>query len=101
MQDMADDNLLQQLGTASAGAAWTAFLHRFTPLIAGVARQYPHDEQSLHDCYLFICEKLMDDDFRRLRAWRPHGNLHFSTWLRAIGAAAWGVVSGRSVSSQN
>jgi len=84
MHDMADDNLLEQLGTASAGAAWTAFLHRYTPLIMGVARQYRHNGQSLHDCYLFVCEKLVDDDFRRLRAWRRHGNLNFTSWLRAV-----------------
>ena len=84
MHDMADENLLEQLGTASAGAAWTVFLHRYTPLIVGVARQYRRDEQSLGDCYLFVCEKLIDDDFRRLRAWRRHGNLRFATWLRAV-----------------
>lgn len=84
MHEMADEKLLERLGTASAGAAWTAFLHRYSPLIMGVARQYEHDEQSLHDCYLFVCEKLVDDNFRRLRAWRRHENLNFTGWLRAV-----------------
>lgn len=84
MRDMADDNLLEQLGTASAGAAWAVFLRRYTPLILGVARQYQRDEQSLNDCYLFVCEKLIDGDFRRLRAWRRRENLRFTSWLRAV-----------------
>jgi RNA polymerase sigma factor (sigma-70 family) len=83
MHDMADENLLEQLGTANAGAAWTAFLRRYTPLIVGVVRQYQRDAQSLNDCYLFICEKLIDDDFRRLRAWRNE-NVRFASWLRAV-----------------
>lgn len=84
MHDMADENLLEQLGTAGAGAAWTAFLHRYTPLILGVAREYRRDEQSLRDCYLFVCEKLVDGNFRRLRAWRRRENLQFTSWLRAV-----------------
>jgi len=84
MHDMADENLLKQLGTAAAGAAWTVFLRRYTPLILGVARQYQRDEQSIQDCYLFVCEKLIDEDFRRLRAWRRRDNLQFTTWLRAV-----------------
>jgi len=83
MHNMADDNLLEQLGTANAGAAWTVFLRRYTPLILGVARQYQCDQQSLNDCYLFVCEKLIDDDFRRLRAWR-HEDVRFASWLRAV-----------------
>lgn len=84
MRDMADENLLEQLGTASAGAAWAAFLEHYTPLIAGVVRQYLRDEQSLHDCYLYVCEKLIDNDFRRLRAWRQREGLQFTSWLRAV-----------------
>jgi len=84
MQEMADENLLEQLGTASAGTAWKVFLHRYTPLIMSVARQYRRDQQSVHDCYLFVCEKLIDDDFRRLRAWRRRENLRFTSWLRAV-----------------
>ena len=84
MQNLADERLLEQLGTASAGAAWTAFLNRYTPLILGIARQYAHDEQSQHDCYLFVCEKLVDNDFRRLRAWRRQDALSFASWLRAV-----------------
>lgn len=84
MRDMADENLLEQLGTASAGAAWAAFLRRHSPLVMGVARQHQRDEQPLHDCYLYVCEKLVDEDFRRLRAWRPREGLQFTSWLRAV-----------------
>lgn len=84
MHDMSDEELLELLGTASAGDAWSEFLRRHTPLIMGVARQYQRDEQSLHDCYLFVCEKLVDDGFRRLRTWRQLEHVLFTSWLRAV-----------------
>lgn len=84
MHDMADEKVLEQLGTASAGAAWAVFLRRHTPLILAVARQYERDEQALHDCYLFVCEKLSDQGFRRLRTWRKRDKVRFTTWLRAV-----------------
>jgi RNA polymerase sigma factor (sigma-70 family) len=84
MRDGSHEQLLHQLGTPSAGEAWRAFLRQYTPLIVSVARQYARDRQGLHDCYLYVCEKLVDDGFRRLRAWRRKENVRFSSWLRAV-----------------
>jgi RNA polymerase sigma factor (sigma-70 family) len=81
-----NEKLLQRLATPAAGEAWTLFLRRHTPLIVSVARQYHHDEQRLRDCYLFVCEKLCDDGFRRLRAFRQADAVQFSSWLRAVTA---------------
>lgn len=78
------ENLLQRLATPAAGEAWKLFLRRYTPLIVSVTRQYHHDEQRLRDCYLFVCERLCDDGFRRLRAYRPAEGAQFATWLRAV-----------------
>ena len=79
-----NDQLLQRLATPAAGEAWKLFLRRHTALIVSVARQYHHDEQRLRDCYLFVCEKLCDDSFRRLRAYSPVEGAQFATWLRAV-----------------
>jgi len=76
--------MLRKLGTASAGEAWKAFLQKYSSLIIKIARQYQHDEQGLHDCYLFVCEKLVDDGFRRLRTWKRKENVRFASWLRAV-----------------
>ena len=84
MQDWSSEKLLRKLGSSVAGEAWSEFLRRFTPVIISVIRQFQHDEQRIHDCYLFVCEKLVDNRFRRLRVWRRQENYRFSTWLRAI-----------------
>jgi RNA polymerase sigma factor (sigma-70 family) len=78
------EKLLQRLATPAAGEAWKIFLRRHTALIVSVARHYHHDEQRLRDCYLFVCEKLCDDGFRRLLAYRQTDTVQFSSWLRAV-----------------
>lgn len=84
MTDGSNTQLLRMLATPSAGLAWQEFLARHTPLMLSVIRQYQHQEQRVHDCYIFVCEKLTDDGFRRLRSWRRQGKTRFSTWLRAV-----------------
>lgn len=79
-----NEQLLQRLATPAAGEAWKQFLRRHTPLIVSVTRQYHHDEQRLRDCYLFVCESLCDNGFRRLRAYSPVEGAQFPTWLRAV-----------------
>lgn len=84
MTDGSNTKLLRMLGTPAAGTAWQEFLARHTPLMLSVIRQYQHQEQRIHDCYIYVCEKLADDRFRRLRSWRRQGQTRFSTWLRAV-----------------
>ena len=84
LETWSNDQLLQRLATPAAGEAWKQFLRRHTPLIVSVTRQYHHDEQRLRDCYLFVCERLCDDGFRRLRAYRQAEGAQFATWLRAV-----------------
>lgn len=84
MRDGSTEHLLHQLGTPMAGEAWAQFLRNHTPTIVSVARQYQRDKQHLHDCYLYVCEKLVDNEFRRLRAWERKKNVRFSSWLRAV-----------------
>jgi RNA polymerase sigma factor (sigma-70 family) len=83
-ENWSNEQLLQRLATPAAGEAWKVFLRRHTALIVSVARQYHHDEQRMRDCYLFVCEKLYDDGFRRLLAYRQADKVQFSSWLRAV-----------------
>lgn len=41
-------------------------------------------EERKSDCFLYICEKLTEDNFRRLRCYRPRKNIEFSAWLTAV-----------------
>ena len=84
MNSWTDEKLLKKLGTSRAGIAWKVFLDKYSAVILSVAKQYQHDQQNILDCYLYVCEKLTDDQFRRLRAWRRQGDVRFSSWLRAV-----------------
>jgi len=80
------EEMLQRLVSPEAGDAWQFFIHRFTPLLVSVARQYHQDPQRLRDCYLYVCEKLCDHEFARLQAYAKVEGVGFSSWLRAVTA---------------
>jgi RNA polymerase sigma factor (sigma-70 family) len=77
-------NLLDQLFSGRADIAWAEFLKLHSPLIMQAARQFAGGSESANDCYLFVCESLSDDGFRRLRSFRQDGPARFRTWLRAV-----------------
>jgi RNA polymerase sigma factor (sigma-70 family) len=76
--------LLDALNSDDAQAAWTAFLATYSETIYGVIRTFTQNTDYAGDCFLFVCEKLADKGYRRLRAFRPDGRARFSTWLRAV-----------------
>jgi RNA polymerase sigma factor (sigma-70 family) len=75
---------LKQLATPAAGDAWKAFLQRYAGVLVSVVRQYQRDEQSINDAFLFVCERLTDNGFRRLQSWKPKEGARFDSWLRAV-----------------
>ena len=77
-------DLLAQLSTRQAGAAWTEFLRRHSSLILQVARRFESEEERVSDCFLYACAQLSDNDFRRLRSFRPDGPAQFRTWLVSV-----------------
>jgi len=81
---LSDLRLMKQLASADAGPAWKLFLQRYAGVLISVVRQYQHDEQTVNDAFLFVCERLVDNGFRRLRSWQPKENARFDTWLRAV-----------------
>jgi RNA polymerase sigma factor (sigma-70 family) len=78
--------LLNELSSGRADAAWARFLERFSPLLLHVARQFAVDNERAADCYLFVCEQLSDNRFRRLLSFRRDGPAQFSTWLKTVSA---------------
>ena len=66
------DDLLARLRTGDAGQAWKVFIDRYAPTILHIARQYEFDPTQLNDCFIYICEKLCKQNFRRLLASSPN-----------------------------
>lgn len=47
--------------------AWCAFIDEYGPVILQVVRHLGADGDAASDCFQFICERLCEDRFRRLR----------------------------------
>ena len=78
------NSLLEQLSSAGAENAWKEFLEDYGPLILSVVRRCEWDEDRVSDCFVYICEALSRDGFRRLRRFRPDGPAQFRTWLGVV-----------------
>jgi RNA polymerase sigma factor (sigma-70 family) len=64
--------------------AWGAFLEGNAPVILQVVGLFERDTDAIADCFLYICEQLCQNNFRRLQQFKPDGTASFSTWLRAV-----------------
>ena len=84
MDDLQTDDLLRQLRSRDSREAWARFLEHYSPLLFDVARRFERDAEPVADCYLYICEQLSENGFRRLLRFRPDGPARFSTWLCAV-----------------
>ncbi len=76
--------ILQALATRSGEEAWAEFLRLYSPLISSVARLFGRNPDQVGEVFLFVCEGLARDGFRRLRRFKPDGPARFSTWLYAV-----------------
>lgn len=56
----------------------------YAPVILQTVRLLERENDAVADCFLFACEGLAKDRFRRLRQFRIGGPARFSTWLRAV-----------------
>jgi RNA polymerase sigma factor (sigma-70 family) len=76
-------DLLNELDKSPA-ATWREFLTRYAGVIQQVVGLLETETDQAADCFLFVCERLVENDFRRLRKFRPSGSASFPTWLRAV-----------------
>lgn len=76
--------LLSALSSGERESAWCAFLDRYSALIYHVIRSFDRDPDRSGNCFLFICEQLSANEFRRLRKFDQDGRASFSTWLCAV-----------------
>lgn len=76
--------LLARLRSGDRGKAWQQFLNVYSPVIMHIAGQYEHHRDRLNECYLYICEKLSENGFRRLLSFQPEGSASFRSWLSVV-----------------
>jgi len=76
--------LLNRLSSVDAGPAWVEFLDRYSQLIMNIANQFEYEQNRINDCFLFVCEQLNDDGFRRLLNFNTRGTAKFRTWLGTV-----------------
>ena len=77
-------DLLDRLRSSHPQEAWQDFLLQFAGILYHVARISARNEEESANCFVFICEKLAANGFRRLLCFKPAGTASFSTWLRVV-----------------
>ena len=76
--------LLEALQSPSSHDAWREFLEVYSHLLYQVAGTCTSNDDAAADCYLYICERLARNEFRRLLKFKPNGIASFETWLRVV-----------------
>ena len=77
-------HILAELSSFRAEKAWKAFLDSFSTMIMQVVRQFQGQTNHANECFLFVCEKLSDNGFRRLLQFDTRGKARFRTWLKLV-----------------
>jgi RNA polymerase sigma factor (sigma-70 family) len=77
-------NILHRLSSVDAGTAWVEFLQLYSPLIMHSASQFVYEQDRINDCFLYVCEQLNDNGFRRLLTFDTAGRAKFPTWLGSV-----------------
>ncbi|MGH9871456.1 MAG: sigma-70 family RNA polymerase sigma factor [Pyrinomonadaceae bacterium] len=78
------ERILRDLDSGDPEEAWTEFLRDYAAQTFQVIRYFESDPDRASDCFQFVCERLVEDRFRRLRKFKADGAAKFSTWLRAV-----------------
>ncbi len=65
--------------------AWKLFIERYADRILSQLRRLGFDHDEAMDRFVYVCEKLSENDYRRLRAVRYPGDRgDLTPWLRAV-----------------
>lgn len=78
------EDLLHRLNSADAGPAWAAFIDRYSGLVMKAVVQFEFDQDRRNECFLYVCEKLCEDRFRRLLTFNTKGAASFPGWLSTV-----------------
>ena len=84
MEDPPIARILERLGSQESHRAWSDFLESFSAHILQTVRLFERDADPVADCFLYVCERLSEKGFRRLRSFKLGGIAKFLTWLRVV-----------------
>jgi RNA polymerase sigma factor (sigma-70 family) len=84
MVDAQTSRILQRLASQEFKEAWTEFLELYSLHILQTVKLFERDADPVADCYLYVCERLSEKRFRRLRSFRSDCGAQFTTWLRVV-----------------
>ena len=84
MCDRAIAPILRELRSPNAGDAWVEFLDLYGPVLYQTALAHTPGDGAAADCYVYICERLADNHFKRLLKFNLEGSASFTTWLRVV-----------------
>jgi RNA polymerase sigma factor (sigma-70 family) len=84
MQESPLASILNTLRSCPSREVWKEFLGQYSPIIFQTCQHSTSDADQAADCFLFACEQLSRNNFRRLLQFRPDGSAAFSTWLRVV-----------------
>lgn len=76
--------LLHRLNGSDQGAAWAEFVDDYSALLLKVVSQFEYGQDRQGECFLYVCEKLCEDEFRRLLKFNTRGKATFRTWLGSV-----------------
>ena len=76
--------LLRGLRSRRPQEAWEQFLQEYSGPILQVIHFQERDPDHVSDCFVFVCEQLTRNRFRRLCQFRTDSPAIFPTWLRAV-----------------
>lgn len=83
-QNQAIKDLLRRLNSADAGPAWAEFIDCYATLVMRTASQFEYEQKGSNECFLYVCEKLYEQQFRRLLKFNTEGAASFSNWLSTV-----------------
>jgi RNA polymerase sigma factor (sigma-70 family) len=78
------DDLFGAFRDGRGDVAWTDFLECCGGLLLQAARSACRDEDDAADAFVFVCERLAERGYLRLRKFDPAGPAQPATWLRAV-----------------
>lgn len=76
--------ILAALSSNRVDDAWKSFLAIYSSTIMQVVHQHENDPGRADDCFIYVCEKLSDDGFRRLLQFDTDRKVRFQTWLGLV-----------------
>ena len=74
----------ERLSNEERTEVWREFLESYSSIILQMLRLFEQNEDHVADAYVFVCERLSQDGFRRLRRFPSGGGVSFRSWLRAV-----------------